>query len=133
MEAEAWVKRPGSLLQDLWPVGVGLEDEAWDVGFPFLLDAGVVVQIELAVDQLPRLGIALGGVALRRGPGAVAAVLRAYLSGSALKAARFSAVEKRPKRGCVRLVSLPGPLRKEGPLGRWRASVTTCIPARRQL
>ncbi len=83
------------LLQDSRPVGVALGDEAGNVGFPLLLDVEVVVQVELAVDDLPRLGVALGGVALGGGPGAVAAILRAYLSGSALKAARLSALAKR--------------------------------------
>ena len=43
---------------------------------PSPLHRGVVVEVELAIDDAPVVGIALGGVALRYGPGAVAAVLR---------------------------------------------------------
>src|SRR5262245_22320396 len=57
------------------PVLVALGDAGRNVLCPIGLHGGVVVEVELAVDDAPMFGIALGGVALRDGPSAVSAVL----------------------------------------------------------
>ena len=48
----------------------------WDIRLPSLLNALVVVQVELAIDDPPCLWIGGGCVALGDRPGAISAILR---------------------------------------------------------
>src|SRR6201998_676138 len=60
---------------ELWPILVSLVDVARDILEPLLLDILVVVQIELAVDDLPRFWINRNGVPLADSVRAITAVL----------------------------------------------------------
>src|SRR5260370_7228034 len=60
---------------ELWPILVGLVDVARDILEPLLLDSLVVVQIELAVDDLPSFRINRYGVPLAHSERAKTAVL----------------------------------------------------------
>ena len=62
-----------------WPIGVSAGDEAGPVLVPLSLDAFIVVQVELVIDNGPAAGVAFGRLALSHGPGAVAAILRGVL------------------------------------------------------
>src|SRR5258706_12842152 len=64
-----------SIGEQFGPVLIGLFDEARNVGQPELLHFLVVVEIELAVDDPPRLRIDLDGMSVAYAVGAVAAVL----------------------------------------------------------
>src|SRR5260370_11998755 len=60
---------------ELWPILVGVVDVARDILEPLLLDIPVVVQIELAVDDLPSFRINRYSVTLAHSERAIAAVL----------------------------------------------------------
>src|SRR5260370_16918101 len=60
---------------ELWPILIGLVDVARDILEPLLLDSLVVVQIELAVDDLPSFRINRYGVPLAHSERAKTAVL----------------------------------------------------------
>src|SRR5216684_1955441 len=70
-----WCCAIAFLLMELWPILVGLVDVARDILEPLLLDIPVVVQIELAVDDLPSFRINRYSVTLAHSERAIAAVL----------------------------------------------------------
>src|SRR5689334_13332602 len=70
---------------------------AGDILFPFLLNVRIVVQVELAVDDLPDIRIALGRLALRDSPGAVAAILRRVLRGIGLECGEVLGIREAPR------------------------------------
>src|SRR5258708_16010308 len=70
-----WCCAIAFLLMELWPILVGLVDVARDILEPLLLDIPVVVQIELAVDDLPSFRINRYSVTLAHSEPAIAAVL----------------------------------------------------------
>src|SRR5258707_12586396 len=59
-----WCCAIAFLLMELWPILIGLVDVARDILEPLLLDSLVVVQIELAVDDLPSFRINRYGMTL---------------------------------------------------------------------
>jgi len=63
------------LFQNAGPIGIGLYGEARNILFPLLLNARVVIEIELAVYDLPKLGATGRRLSLRSGPSAIAAKL----------------------------------------------------------
>src|SRR5258705_5387421 len=75
------VDRVGSPMQ-CRPVLVPTLNAARGIVQPFLLDSLAVVEIELALDDLPSFRIDAGSVALAHGVGAVPAVLRRILLGA---------------------------------------------------
>ena len=71
--------------QDGGPIGVAASDRFGLVGFPQLFRAGVEVQIELAVDDLPEVRIARSEIMLADRPRAIAAELRRIALGIGLE------------------------------------------------
>src|SRR5688572_16227867 len=64
------------LLQDRRPVPITGFDALRDVLGPLRAHGRVVIEIELAIDDAPRVGLGLDGIAFARAERAVAAILR---------------------------------------------------------
>ena len=63
------------VLKHCRPIFVTAGDKAGAVFVPTLLDALIVVQIELTIDHSPAARVAFRGLALSHGPSAIAAIL----------------------------------------------------------
>ena len=66
--------------KDRRPVGMAALDRVGLVGFPKLFRAGVCIEIQSAVDNLPIIRIAGSEIVLAYGPCTIAAELRRVLS-----------------------------------------------------
>src|SRR5689334_15353759 len=67
------------------PVLIAFSGESRNVLLPFLFHFLVVVEIELAFDNLPGFRVTFSGVAVAHGPGAITAILRRVLLRLALE------------------------------------------------
>src|SRR5712664_1711272 len=93
-----WCCAIAFLLMELWPILVGLVDVARDVLEPLLLDILVVIQIELAVDDLPSFRIHRYSVTLAHAERAITAVLRCVPRGIFRESVAMSRRCKQPLR-----------------------------------
>src|SRR5277367_3432684 len=80
------------------PILVGFRDVARDVLEPLLLDILVVVQIELAIDNLPSVRINWNSVTLAHPERAITAVLRSVVLGILLESITVGRRSKQPLR-----------------------------------
>src|SRR5258708_22788037 len=102
-----WCCAIAFLLMELWPILVGLVDVARDILEPLLLDIPVVVQIELAVYDLPSFRINRYSVTLAHSERSITAVLCCVPPRIFRDTFAMSRRGKNPLRPAPRVLTLP--------------------------